>query len=171
MARKPAKKPTKASVTKAADRAVAKSAGEEVTPVDNPVLTPPEVKRKRGRPTKYDPAFCEQVIELGEQGKSRTQIARTLGVVRQTLTDWEASHPEFSDAMSIAEEFSQAWWEDRGQEGISMGKDFNGFVFSFQMKNRFRNQYSDKVEVKHDASAAFTQCWQAIGTGQLEGRR
>lgn len=170
MARKGTKKPTKSVVKAAADRAERKSKGETVEPASDPVMTPPETKKKRGRPTKYDPAFCEEVIELGEKGKSRTQIARSLGVVRQTLTDWEETHPEFSHAMSIAEEYAQAWWEDRGQEGISLGKDFNGFVYSFQMKNRFRREYSDKFEVKHDATAAFAQCWQVIGTGQVGSR-
>ena len=118
-----------------------------------------KTRKKMGRPSKYQPEFCEQAIELGSAGKSRTQIARTLGVVRQTLTDWEKAHAEFSDAMSIAEEYSQAWWEDQGQEGIHLGKQFNGFVYSFQMKNRFRKDYSEKIDLKHEAGDSFKQIW------------
>lgn len=92
-------------------------------------------------------------------------MARTLGVVRQTLIDWEEQYPEFSDAMSIAEEYAQAWWEDRGQEGILLGKQFNGFVYSFQMKNRFRKEYTDRVDVnaKHEAGDSFKAIWAAMG--------
>ena len=122
---------------------------------------------KRGRPSKYKEDYCDQVIALGSDGKSRTQIARTLGVVRQTLTDWEASHPEFSDAMSIAEEYAQAWWEDQGQAGITMGKQFNGFVYSFQMKNRFRKEYTEKVDLKHEAGDSFKAMWAMVANGQV----
>lgn len=121
---------------------------------------------KRGRPSKYKEEFCDQVIALGSEGKSRTQIARSLGVVRQTLTDWEAAHPEFSDAMTIAEEYAQAWWEDQGQAGIMLGKQFNGFVYSFQMKNRFKG-YKDKVDVQHDAGDSFKQLWGMVANGQV----
>src|SRR5690606_23308563 len=99
MARKPSTKrsrPTKAAVKAAADRAEKRAKGEEVEtePEVNP-LNPPEVKRKRGRPTKYDPAMCEQVIELGEAGKSKAQIARSLGVTRETIDIWAREHQEF----------------------------------------------------------------------------
>ncbi|MGD9724506.1 MAG: helix-turn-helix domain-containing protein [Pirellulales bacterium] len=126
-----------------------------------------KTQKRRGRPTKYKPEFCDAVIELGEQGKSRTQIARSLGVVRQTLTDWEASHPDFSDAMSIAEEYAQAWWEDRGQEGILLGKQFNGFVYSFQMKNRFRKEYAEKLDLKHEAGDSFKALWAALPNARV----
>jgi hypothetical protein len=121
---------------------------------------------KRGRPTKYKPDFCEEVIALGSEGKSRTQIARSLGVVRQTLIDWEKAHPEFSDAMSIAEEYAMAWWEDQGQAGIHLGKQFNGFVYSFQMKNRFRKEYTEKVNLEHEAGDSFKALWQMVAGGQ-----
>lgn len=110
-----------------------------------------------GRPTLYRPAMCQQVVLLGVEGKSRAQIARTLGVDRGTLKEWEKTHADFSRAMSIAAEFAQAWWEDKGQLGVD-DKSFNGHVFSFQMKNRFRHDYSDKFEIKHDGTAAFLAC-------------
>lgn len=143
MARRTPKK-SKTSVKAAADRAEA---------------------RADGRPTKYDPKFCETVLSLGELGKSRTQIATFLRISRQTLLNWEDTHPEFLDAMSLASQFAQAWWEDQGQIGLN-DKSFNGHVFSFQMKNRFRTDYTEKVEVKHDASQAFAMLWQRVGGGE-----
>lgn len=125
-------------------------------------------KRKRGRPSKYDPAMCDVVIDLGEQGKSRTQIARTLGTTRKTLLEWEEVHPDFRNAMSIASDYAQAWWEDQGQIGLT-DKSFNGHVYSFQMKNRFREDYSEKVNVEHNGTVAFNNIWQMIGQGKTEG--
>ena len=71
-----------------------------------------------GRPTAYDPAYCDDVIEYGRAGKSLTWIATELGVVKQTIHNWMAEHPEFLDAMTRAKELSQRWWEDKGQEGV-----------------------------------------------------
>jgi len=123
------------------------------------------MKRPEGRPSKYNPKFCDDVLKLGEAGKSRTQIATFLRISRQTLLNWEEAYPEFLDAMSMASQFAQSWWEDQGQIGIS-DKSFNGHVYSFQMKNRFRADYTEKVEVKHDASTAFANIWQRIGGGE-----
>ena len=63
-------------------------------------LAPP--KRGRGRPSTYDPAFCERVIELGEQGKSKAQIAKALRISRKSLYLWMKVHPEFAEAMKEA---------------------------------------------------------------------
>lgn len=166
---KPSRKPTKTTVKAAADRAERRAKGEPVESTPDPVLNPPETKRKRGRPSKYDPAFCELVMDLGEQGKSRTQIARTLGTTRQRLLEWEQAHPEFRDALACAADLAQAWWEDQGQLGINLGKDFNAATFQFMMKNRFKADYSEKFEIKHDATVEFSKCWQAIGSGSVPG--
>lgn len=112
------------------------------TTVSAPQQTEP-VKRKVGRPSKYSPAFCESVLELGEQGKSKAQIAKALGVSRMTLERWEDEYPEFRDSLKHARDLAQAWWEDKGQEGLTMGKAFNATLFVFQMKARFRDDYGD----------------------------
>ena len=46
-----------------------------------------------GRPTDYDPAFCEDVIRLGRQGKSVEQIAYRLFVSVSTMYKWREEHP------------------------------------------------------------------------------
>ena len=142
----------------------------EPAPAAEPAIaTQPATKRRPGRPSKYDPAFCDLVIELGEQGKSRTQMARTLGTSRKVMLEWEEAHPEFRNALACAADLAQAWWEDAGQNGIMMGKDFNAATYQFCMRNRFRADYTEKVEVKHDGSIAFSNLWQLVGQGKAEG--
>lgn len=102
----------------------------------------------RGRPSKYDPAFCDQVRSLGQKGKSKAQIAAALGVSRQTVDTWTALHPDFLDAVKDAHDASLAWWEDQGQDGLTAEK-FNATAFIFQMKNRFRSDYRDKQDHEH----------------------
>lgn len=101
-----------------------------------------------GRPSDYDPAFCERVIDLGKEGASKAEMAAELGVVRQTLDNWCDAHPEFLDAVKEALGYSQAWWEKQGRLATFGGADgFNATSYIFNMKNRFPSDWRDKQEV------------------------
>jgi hypothetical protein len=95
-----------------------------------------------GRPTLYDPSFCEKVIELGRQGKSPVQMAAEFDVVRQTLYNWAEEHPDFLAAFTRARELSQVWFENAGQTGL-FTPGFNAALWSKQMSARFREEYTD----------------------------
>ena len=56
-----------------------------------------------GRPTKYDPAFCDLARETMEQGFSKTATAGKLGVCKATLDNWCKEHPEFLGAIKQGE--------------------------------------------------------------------
>lgn len=107
-----------------------------------------------GRPSKYDPDFCEQVIELGRQGKSKTYMAGALGVNKDTLYEWEKQHKDFSDALTHAMVLSQQWWEDAGQSGLFLDK-FNAAVYNKQMAVRFPDEHREvtKTELKAEITA------------------
>lgn len=102
-----------------------------------------------GRPSTYDPAYCESVLEYGRAGKSRAWIAAELDISRQTLANWEKTHPEFLDAMGRAELLSQQWWEDAGQMGMTAEK-FNAPVWSRSMGARFQKDWREKSEVQNN---------------------
>jgi hypothetical protein len=52
-----------------------------------------------GRPSKYDPSYCQAVIEAGKQGFSLTAFAGSIGVCRDTISEWMKVHDEFSVAV------------------------------------------------------------------------
>lgn len=122
-----------------------------------------------GRPTEYRPEMCEQVIEWGRQGKSKTWIAAELGVCKRTVQVWEEKHPDFVAALSRAATLSQQWWEDAGQTGMVSDK-FNNGVWTKSMSCRFPDDWRDtsrqeqtgpdggpiKQEVSHTGIDAFT---------------
>lgn len=104
--------------------------------------------RKIGRPSKYDPSFCDLVLDLGAEGKSLAQIAACIGVNRATMHRWSQQHDDFRDAVKDAQELALAWWENAGQLNMTrMG--FNATAFIFQMKNRFRDDYRDVTAMEH----------------------
>jgi hypothetical protein len=104
-------------------------------------------KRPVGRPTSYHPRFCEQVIRLGENGNSLTQIAVKLGVDKATLLNWSEQHSEFFTALNIAQDAAKAWWEDMGMIGLVSDR-FNSGVWAKSMSARFRDEYMDRRQTE-----------------------
>jgi transposase len=102
-----------------------------------------------GRPSKYDPAFCEKVIELGKLGKSVEQIACELNVGTRTMYEWRDVHPEFSHALEQAKEFEQNWWETIAQTHMIEERDapkLNASIWSRSMAARFPKKYRESVK-------------------------
>ena len=102
-----------------------------------------------GRPTGYDPAFCDEVIAWGREGKSKAWMASRLEVARQTVDNWCSEFPEFMDAMTRARDYAQAWWEDVGQNNILSttglgGSSLNSGVYSRSMAARFPDDWREK---------------------------
>jgi transposase len=102
-----------------------------------------------GRPSKYDPAFCERVIQLGKLGKSIEQIACELDVGTKTIYNWRDEHPEFLHALDMAREFEQNWWETIAQTHMIEEKDaakLNASIWSRSMAARFPKKYRESTK-------------------------
>jgi transposase len=102
-----------------------------------------------GRPSKYDPAFCEKVIELGKLGKSVEQIACELNVGTKTLYNWRDENSEFLHALDMAKEFEQNWWETIAQTHMIEEREapkLNATIWSRSMAARFPKKYRESVK-------------------------
>ena len=99
--------------------------------------------RSVGRPSLYKPEYCETVIALGREGKSKAQIAAKLDVSRQTLENWGKAYPEFLDAITRAKDLELAWWEDTAQGGLGGGV-LNAALWSRSMAARFPADYREE---------------------------
>lgn len=100
-------------------------------------------KRPVGRPSKYKPEYCEQILELGKQGKSIAQMASFFDVDKASIFDWAAAHEEFSTALARAKAHSQTWWEDKAQAHLG-SRDFNAQLWLKSVASRFREDYTEK---------------------------
>lgn len=114
-----------------------------LVPADKIDQSVEKLKRSVGRPTTYQPEYCDAVVELGAQGHSLTSIAHLLGVLKQNLIDWGNKHPEFSAALMRAKAAEQHWWEEAGRAGLFMDK-FNAAVWRTSMQARFRDEYTER---------------------------
>jgi hypothetical protein len=66
----------------------------------------PEDLLPRGRPTDYDPEFCQRAANLCIAGATDFEVAEDLGVCVRTLYRWKAQFPEFSQALKVGKELS-----------------------------------------------------------------
>ena len=102
-----------------------------------------------GRPTLYDPAYCDKVVELGALGKSVEQISSVLGVSLRTMYTWRDAYPEFLHALDEAKAAEQTWWEDQAQAYMLEHKDgakLNASIWSRSMAARFPKKYRESVK-------------------------
>jgi len=112
-------------------------------------MTDTTEKRPVGRPSLYDPAYCDQVIELGKIGKSTEAIGATLGVGTATLYRWRDEFPEFREALDIAKDFELLWWEDQAMAYMVENKEsdrLNASIWSRSMAARFPKKYRESVK-------------------------
>ena len=89
-----------------------------------------------GRPTDYDPAFCDIAIEFLRKGKSRIQLCEKLDIAKSTMQLWEKIHPEFSAALEKGITFSESKWHTRGESNLKNNK-YNTKMYELQMRNRY----------------------------------
>ena len=112
-------------------------------------------RRRAGRPPVgeelYDPKLCRKVIVAGSNGLSETELANQIcEVSRSAMRAWAKKYPEFRDALQLANEASQAWWERKGRKAID-GKPFNHHVWNKVLTCRYRNDYNERITVEGDA--------------------
>ena len=109
----------------------------------------PAPKRPVGRPSEYDPSMLDKIIEIGKIGGSQVEMAVEIGVSRETFYRWKDELPEFCDTVKKALDLSQSWWEKQGRVATFAGDGFNATSYIFNMKNRFKEDWRDKVETEH----------------------
>ena len=108
-------------------------------------------KRPVGRPSLYDPSFCDEVVALGRKGKSVEQIAAILDVSLRTMYSWRDAHEEFLHALDDAKTYEQAWWEEQAAAYMVENKEsdrLNASLWSRSMAARFPKKYRESTKTE-----------------------
>lgn len=87
----------------------AKASGEKINDKRFGFGSPKPFRRTRpfppgyttGRPTLYEPEYCQRVVEVMGQGYDLTAFAGTIGVSRDAVYDWAERHVEFRHAVQV----------------------------------------------------------------------
>lgn len=104
-----------------------------------------------GRPSKYDPAFCEQIVEHMADGASVSSFAAEIDVARSTINEWAEVHQEFSEALSRAKAKCAAWWEKVGRN-LALTGEGSAPMTIFGLRNMAHEDWKERKEVDHQSS-------------------
>jgi hypothetical protein len=105
------------------------------------------------KPTsKYDPAMCDRMIELGKQGASQKMMWSDIGISKTTADDYKKKYPEFAEALDLALVHSQAYWERLMLENAE-NKNFNTRMVEVAVRGQFQDTYRETKDTKIDLKA------------------
>lgn len=102
-----------------------------------------------GRPSKYDPSFCDAVIADGEAGLSLTAFAGGIGVCRDTITEWMNVHDDFSLAVK-KHKAARTRYLETTLLSADQGPRVTARIFA--LKNAAPEEWKDKTEIEHSVS-------------------
>lgn len=102
---------------------------------------------RTGRPTKYEPEYCERLIQFMAEGFSFEAFAGELRISKKTLYNWLEENEDFLHAKDEGFQLSRLWWERVGRQ-IAQKNKGNATAFIFNMKNRFKEDWRDRHEVE-----------------------
>jgi hypothetical protein len=110
------------------------------------------VAAKKPANSKYDPAMCERMIELGKLGASQKMIWSDLGISKNTAESYKKNHPEFAEALDMALVHSQAHWERELLANIE-NKGYNSRLAEIALRGQFQQDYRETRDTKIDLKA------------------
>lgn len=100
-----------------------------------------------GRPSKYKPEYCDQVIAMGKHGLCVPEMASQFNVCRSTLSEWAKKHPEFSKALARAVSEGEAHLYRYGIKNLE-NKSFQASMWEKIMRARFRENWTESKSVE-----------------------
>lgn len=100
-----------------------------------------------GRPTKYDPKYCDLVVKVMGQGLSLTAFAGEIGVARITIDEWRSVHPEFSIACMKGQAARTRFLEMGMLERDMPGPAVNARRFA--LANAAPEEWREKQQLEH----------------------
>jgi hypothetical protein len=109
-----------------------------------------------GRPSDYDPIYCQMLIDHMSEGYSFESFAGKIGVCEKTLYNWEKEFSEFLHSKNIGKSKSRLVWEEKGitglynetikdGDGMTVTRSINATLWIFNMKNRFGWRNNDEA--------------------------
>ena len=150
-----------------------------------------EKHKKPGQPTKYKPEFENQALVLAEKGFTDNEVAKVFGVCGDTIQNWKKQFPQFFESLKKGKEiadqkvvqslYQKALGYSHPEIHISVDKgkvtktniikhyapDTTACIF--WLKNRDKENWRDRQEIKHDVSPELSTVLGVI-SGSTKGK-
>lgn len=107
---------------------------------------------KKANPSKYDPAMCDRMIELGKLGASQKMIWSDLSISKGTAETWKKKYPEFAEALDLSLVHAQAFWERELLANVD-NKGYNSRLAEIALRGQFQQDYRETRDTKIDLKA------------------
>lgn len=103
-----------------------------------------------GRPTDYDPSYCDLMVASMRQGLSVHGFAGIVGVSQRTIYNWIDRHPEFAAAAQIGQAVRTAAYEGKAWD-VANGTGGPGAstMIQFMLRNIAPEHYADTQHHRH----------------------
>jgi hypothetical protein len=101
---------------------------------------------------KFEPAMCDTIIAMGEEGASQKMMWSKLGISKTTAETWKKKHPEFAEALDIALVHAQSYWETQLLANVE-NKNFNSRLVEIALRGQFQQDYRETRDTKIDLKA------------------
>lgn len=105
--------------------------------------------------TKYNPDYCDLLIEHMAQGHSIESFSGRIGVSPTTVYGWKNTHEEFSEACEVGFRASLFYWEKVLKNSANGQSKGNAAAIIFKLKNTFREWYKDRQEIEMTQAAVI----------------
>lgn len=97
--------------------------------------------------TKYKEEYNMEIVRLGSEGLSVTQMAAHFKVIPHTLSNWAKKYPEFAEAKELAVTLAEAFWEKVGQQGTrGLLSKFVPVSWIYMMKCRYKDNWKENTD-------------------------
>jgi transposase-like protein len=140
---------------------------------------PPEKKKKRGRPSLYNPEIHPKIAgDLALMGKTQPEIAKAIGVDEDTVIRWRKEFPEFAgaikenkdqaDSVVVASLYQRACGYEYTEKSEKVDPEKGTIVTTtikhvapdttaqiFWLKNRQPQDWRDKQQVEHSGTVVM----------------
>lgn len=107
---------------------------------------------RKANPSKYDPAMCDRMIELGKLGASQKMIWSDLSISKGTAETWKKKYPEFAEALDLSLVHAQAFWERELLANVD-NKGYNSRLAEIALRGQFQQDYRETRDTKIDLKA------------------
>ena len=99
---------------------------------------------KVGQPTKYNPEILQKTKELIELGMNYQDVCDSIGISRETFSQWQKKYPEYSDSVRIA----NSKVKEIALKSIRVGEMRDWKAAAWRLERRFPEEYREKKEIE-----------------------
>jgi len=104
---------------------------------------------------KFNKDHAEIILELGKAGASQKAMYSAIGISKATASRLAKDDEFFSETMSMATTYGQAYWENMMLANID-NKGFNSRIAEIALRGQYPDDYRERMDIKQNVKQEVT---------------